>query len=179
MLFRSKKVLIKASTAVVRIYALSGEFIYEWPRATREHQWLTNPKHLPSGYNGYAEWNGAYFINKAMVVGPNTVEVIKRILVSRKYEAQTYRLCLGVLKFTKKYGNPTLEECCKQALRLNKFSYTFIKNTIPAIAGDITSKNNNERNKGGYVMTSTAADVNKLLSKSQKLVKQIWKEAKK
>lgn len=177
--FLHKKVLIKASTAVVRIYALSGEFIYEWPRATREHQWLTNPKHLPSGYNGYAEWNGAYFINKAMVVGPNTVEVIKRILVSRKYEAQTYRLCLGVLKFTKKYGNPTLEECCKQALRLNKFSYTFIKNTIPAIAGDITSKNNNERNKGGYVMTSTAADVNKLLSKSQKLVKQIWKEAKK
>ena len=33
-----------------------------------------------------------------MTVGPNTVEAVKRILASRKYEVQTYRMCQGVLR---------------------------------------------------------------------------------
>ena len=38
-------------------------------------------------------------------------------------------MCLGILNFTKKYSNKALEECCKQAIALNKQKYTFIKNT--------------------------------------------------
>jgi hypothetical protein len=44
------------------------------------------------------------FAKKAMTVGPNTVEVIKRILASRKFEVQTYRMCQEVLSFFQKYG---------------------------------------------------------------------------
>ena len=36
--FLHKKVSIKASSTVVRIYSLSGEFLYEWPRATRKQE---------------------------------------------------------------------------------------------------------------------------------------------
>lgn len=34
-----KKVSIKSTSSVVRIYSLAGEFICEWPRATRKGQW--------------------------------------------------------------------------------------------------------------------------------------------
>ena len=121
-----KKVSIKASPAVVRIYSLSGDLLYEWPRATRKGQWSTNPDHLPENYKGFTQWNGPYFIQKAALVGKNTETVIRTILQSRQYEVQTYRMCIGILNFTKKYSNKALEECCKQAIALNKPKYYII-----------------------------------------------------
>lgn len=75
-----KKVSIKASSTVVRIYSLAGEFLCEWPRATRKGQWSTNPDHLPDNYKGFTQWNGPYFIQKAQLVGKNTETVIRTIL---------------------------------------------------------------------------------------------------
>ena len=43
----------------------------------------------------------------------------------------------GYSELTKKYSNKTLEECCKQAVALNKQKYTFIKNTIAVVADDL------------------------------------------
>ena len=97
-----------------------------------------------------------------------------------EYEVQTYRQCVGVLGFAKKYGKKVLEECCRQALGLNKVTYTFIKNSIPAIAEELTdhtevSRRNEDKNKGAYVMSSASADINRLLAKSQSLVEQAQK----
>ena len=73
-----------------------------------------------------------------------------------------------------------LEECCRQALGLNKDTYTFIKNSVPAIAEELTnstdiSPRNEEKNKGAYVISSASADINRLLVKSQSLVEQAQK----
>ena len=111
-----------------------------------------------------------------MTIGPNTSEVIKRILASRKLEVQTYRMCQGVLSFSKKYSKQALEETCRQALELGKTTYTFIKNTIPVVADDLGAAGyntaaNDERNKGAFVMGADAMDINTLLSRSQKLAK--------
>lgn len=82
-------------------------------------------------------------------MGPNTVEVIQRILTSRKFELQTYRMCQGVLSFTRKYARQVLEETCKQALEYGKVTYTFVKNRIPVVAEDL-------RTSGGRTVTSNA-----------------------
>ena len=178
-----KKVSIKATSSIVRIYSLAGEFICEWPRATRKGQWSTDPEHLPENSKGFTQWNAEYFIKKASLVGEHTETVIRSILQSRKYEVQTYRMCLGILNFTKKYSNASLEECCRQAISLNKQKYTFIKNTIPVIAEDLgragysePSKNNDTR-RGGFVMSPDATDLNSLLSRSQRLADAQRKEA--
>jgi len=170
-----QRVSVSATADTVRIYSLQGGLIAVWPRATHKSQWMTDPKHLPANMRGTAEWNSAYFINRAMTVGPNTVEVIKRILTSRKLEIQTYRLCVGVLNFIGKYGKHVLEECCKNALHDGKVSYTYIKNTIALLAeengsGKYNNEINAERNKGAYVMDESAADLKHLLSKNQQLL---------
>ena len=169
-----KEVLIRASTSTVRIFSKEGEFICEWPRATSRSQWSTDPSHLPENYREISEWNGTYFTRRAMTIGPNTAEVIKRILSSRKLEVQTYRMCQGVLSFRKKYSKQALEETCRQALELGKTTYTFIKNTIPVVADDLGAAGynttaNDERNKGAFVMGADATDINTLLSRSQSL----------
>ena len=169
-----KEVLIRASTSTVRIFSKEGDFICEWPRATSRSQWSTDPRHLPENYKEISEWNGTYFTRRAMTIGPNTCEVIKRILVSRKLEVQTYRMCQGVLSFSRKYSKQALEEACRQALELGKTTYTFIKNTIPVVADELGAAGyntalNDERNKGAYVMGADAMDINTLLSRSQSL----------
>lgn len=171
-----KEVLIRASTTTVKIFSKEGDFICEWPRATSRSQWSTDPSHLPENYREISEWNGTYFTRRAMTIGPYTSEVIKRILASRKLEVQTYRMCQGVLNFSKKYSKQALEETCRQALELGKTTYTFIKNTIPVVADDLgvagyNTAANDERNKGAFVMGADAMDINTLLSRSQKLAK--------
>ena len=182
--FLHKKVSIKASSTVVRIYSLSGEFLCEWPRATRKGQWSTNPEHLPDNYKGFTQWNGPFFIQKAQLIGKNTETVIRTVLKSRLYEVQTYRMCLGILNFTKKYSNKALEECCKQAIALNKQKYTFIKNTISVVADDLgeagyryPSPSKKEPVRGGYVMPPEASSIDTLLSRSKALADQMREEA--
>ena len=177
-----KRVSVRATASTVRIYSLDGQFICEWPRATRKGQWQTDPKHLPANYSEYSEWNGTGFISKAMTVGPNTTAVIKEVLKSRNIEVQTYRMCTGILNFSRKYSKSILEECCTEAIALGKPTYTFVKNSISAIAEEHsdkaaeTSKLNEERNRGAFVMTSSVMDVDKLLSRSESLAKHAGKE---
>lgn len=178
-----KKVSIKASATVVRIYSLAGEFLCEWPRATRKGQWSTNPEHLPDNYKGFTQWNGPYFIQKAQLIGKNTETVIRTILRSRTYEVQTYRMCIGILNFTKKYSNRALEECCKQAIELNKQKYTFIKNTISVVADDLgeagyrySVPSKKAPARGGYVMSPEASSIDTLLSRSKALADHMREE---
>lgn len=171
-----KEVVIRASVSTVKIFSKEGNFLCQWPRATFKGQWSTDPNHLPANYREMAEWNGTYFARKAMTVGPNTGEVVKRILASRKLEVQTYRMCQGVLSFTRKYSEQALEEACRQALELNKVNYTFIKNSIPVVAETLGAEGyntglNDERNRGAFVMDSRAMELDRLLSRSQNLAK--------
>lgn len=169
-----KEVLIRASATTVKIFSKEGEFICEWPRAAVKSQWSTDPTHLPANFKEMSEWNGTYFTRKAMTVGSNTGEVIKHILASRKLDVQTYRMCQGVLSFTKKYSKQALEETCRQALELGKPNYSFIKNSIQLVAEDLgvagyNTAVNDERNKGAFVMGAESMDIERLLSRSQSL----------
>ena len=83
-------------------------------------------------------------------------------------------MCQGVLSFSRKYSKQALEETCRQALELEKTTYTNIKNTISVIANDLgpagyNTAMNEERNKGAFVMDSEAMDINTLLTRSQTL----------
>ena len=160
---------------------MKGELIVNWRRASRRGEWLTDPAHLPESYKQMSEWNATYFTRKAMTVGPNTVKVIEHILRSREHEVQTYRLCIGILNYTKKYSKLALEDCCKLAIDTNHISYSFIKNSIAAVAEEIGSagfntKLNEERNKGAFVMSPHAGDIDRLLSKSSKLAGEVRDE---
>ena len=106
----------------------------------------------------------------------STETVIRTVLKSRLYEVQTYRMCLGILNFTKKYSNKALEECCKQASALNKQKYTFIKNTISVVADDLgeagyrpSSPSKKELVRSGYVMSPEASSIDTLLTRSKAL----------
>ena len=173
--------MVAATASTVNIYSMKGELIVSWRRAAHRGEWLTDPSHLPESYKQMSEWNAAYFIRRAMTVGPNTVKVIEHILRSREHEVQTYRLCLGILSYTKKYSKLALEDCCRLAIETNHISYSFIKNSIAAVAEEIgtagfNTKLNEERNKGAFVMSPHAGDIERLLKRSSKLAGEVRDE---
>lgn len=90
-------------------------------------------------------------------------------------------MCLGILNFTKKYSNKALEECCNQAIALNKQKYTFIKNTISVVADDLgeagyrhSGSSKSEPVRRGYVMPPEASSIDTLLSRSKALLKNAY-----
>ena len=175
--FLHKKVIIRATASIVKIFSIEGELLAEWPRASSKGEWHTNPEHLPKHYKDFSEWDSTYFIRKASTVGSNTTELIKKILKSRKLEVQTYRLCAGVLGFTKKYSHTALEECCSRALAAKRPTYTYIKNTIGAVAEELgidgyNTDENKKRNESSYIMDSSYSDMDKLLNRSRTLAEQ-------
>lgn len=175
--YAHKSVLIMATTGTVTITSRSGEVLCEWPRAHSKGLWQTNPDHLPAGYKGTLEWNGPYFRQKAAAVGPYTSRVIEGALSSRKYEVQTYRQCVGILGYAKKYNKKTLEECCRQAVESGRVSYTFIRNSIPGVAAETmdtadTARINEEKNQGAFLRSAEASNLNRLLARSRNLMKQ-------
>lgn len=114
-----------------------------------------------------------------MTVSPNTVKVIEYIL--RSHEVQTYCLCIGILNYTKKYSKLALEDCCKLVIDTNHISYSFIKNSIAAVAEEIedvgfNTKFNEEHNKGALIMNPHAGDIDRLLSKNSKLAGEMHDE---
>ena len=122
-------------------------------------------------------WNGPYFIEKAMAVGPNTVAVIKTVLGSKKLEVQTYRTCVGILQYKDRYNSAVLEECCTRAMRANRPYYSYIKNTVTQVAEELkvspTSKAGEEKaipQKGGITRAPKASELDTLLSKSKDLL---------
>ncbi len=169
-----QQVIVAATDSIVRISTRQGKPLAEWPRAQYKGQWFTDPNHLPANFKEMAEWNSAFFIRRAMTIGPHTTEVIKRILKCRKLEVQTYRMCQGVLSFSNKYSKEALERTCESALSNDKVTYTTIKNTIAAFAEELgkngyNSRINDERNKGAFVMDSEASEISTLLSRSETL----------
>jgi len=169
-----KQVVIAATDKTIRISSLQGTLLVEWPRAKSKGQWSTDPSHLPAHFREMTEWNAGTFISKAMTIGPNTTEVIRRVLKSRPIEVQTYRMCQGILSFTRKYSKEALEECCGRALESGKTTYTTIKNTLPAFAEQLgkdgyNTHANEEKNRGAFVMGSAASDIETLLNRSMNL----------
>ena len=172
--FLHQKVVIRATVSEVSIFSLSGDLIVKWPRAYKKGEWQTNPEHLPHNYRDFSEWNGTYFIRRAATVGINTTELIKQVLKSRKLEVQTYRLCIGILGFMKKYSRAALEECCRRALETQRPTYTYIKNSIASVAEELgidgyNTEKNKQRNEGAYVMDASYSDMEKLLDRSRAL----------
>ena len=49
---------------------------------------------------------------------------------SRIHEEQAYKSCMGVINFSRTYGNARLEKACHKAFSLNSVTYSTLKNIL-------------------------------------------------
>lgn len=127
-----KTVTAVYDTDMVEIY-FQFQRIAIHKRSYKQHGHTTLHEHMPQGHQHYAErrgWTADYFLQRAALVGTNTLQYIQHMLAGKQFTEQTYNGCLGVLRLGNHYGNDRLEAACSRALTGGLFNYRTIDNIL-------------------------------------------------
>lgn len=127
-----KTVQIVYDTDDVEIYLNLVRIAYH-RRDYHRNGHTTLMEHMPAHHRFIASikgWDPDYFLEKATRVGPETHQVISKILAQKRLVEQTYNSCQGIFRLAKTYGDDRLEAACKRALRGYKTTYTMVKEIL-------------------------------------------------
>lgn len=111
-----KKVKACIENGVLSVF-LKEECIAVHTVIEKEYQYSTNPEHMPPAHKAQYNWNAAFIIKKAGEIGPNTLELIKKIISQKRFPEQGYRPAMGILRLAKTYGCERLEAATGIALQ--------------------------------------------------------------
>ncbi len=126
--YLKKKLEIRAGANKIYVYNEQGDLIRTHERSYTPKSWVVIPSDMPKEYSDFGSWNVPFFIARASAVGPETKELIQRMLERADYPVQAFRSCFGILRYSERYGKTALEACCRDAVRYGKCNY--ITNTI-------------------------------------------------
>lgn len=154
----SEEVRIKASADTVMILLPSGEEIARHPRGVFKGQRMTDPSHIPPMHQEILGWSGDSFRSEAMRIGNNTHALIDRILSSRQYEVQSYKICRGVLNLRNRVGARILEIAAGEALDSGIISYKGIKAIAETIGMDAEEPETTAREDDSHLFLTHSTD---------------------
>jgi len=133
----NKPCSIRATARMIEIY-ISSERVAAYQRNYNTFKrYTTLPEHMPEGHKAVSEWSSDRFLAWAEKTGPCTRELIKRILESREYPVQTYRACMGIMRFSKSYSDEIMENASREALERNACSYKYFSLVLKQVAQNV------------------------------------------
>jgi len=92
--------------------------------------YTTLSEHMPPAHRHQAEWSAERLLEWAKQIGAETEEIIAKVLQSRPYAPQAFRVCLGILSLSNRHGSLRLNRACRRALDFGAYSYTKIRNIL-------------------------------------------------
>jgi transposase len=136
--YYKQKVTIKATYSAIEVSnrrfaldRLTRVAIHERRYSGLRH--VTEKNHMPPHHQARHEakgFDGKRYRSWASSIGVNTFFALDSMLKEREIEQTAYRSCMGVLQFSRKYGNARLEMACSKARRLGSISYNVICNIL-------------------------------------------------
>lgn len=127
--YKGKKVNVIYTENNVEIF-FDNERIAFHKRNKQPGKYSTTPEHMPPKHRYIYEWNSERFLNWAEKIGNEVRQVVDEILKSKPHPEQAYKVCMGILSFSKKYGDTELNAACSRAVNFRIFSYKAIKNIL-------------------------------------------------
>jgi len=127
--FTGMYVEVQYNQEVVEIF-YNHERIALHKRSHKAGHYTTISDHMPSTHRAYGQWSPEYFENRAVQVGPCTLEYIRRLIAQYSYPEIAYKQSHGILSFVKSYNKERLEGACKRALEYQRASYHTIANIL-------------------------------------------------
>ena len=126
---KGKRVTVIYTATSVEIYHKNIRIAFH-QRDRTVNGYATLKEHMPPQHQFYDGWSPQRFINWGKEIGSETQIMIEKILESRKFPEQAYKVCLGILNLSKKHGNQRLNLACMRALQFNCYSYKSVKNIL-------------------------------------------------
>lgn len=121
-----KHVEVRATRDIVEVFH-DARRIASHPRSRIGGRHTTEPAHMPRNHRAHAEWTPERFIRWAADIGPNTAQVIEKVLDGRVHPQQAFRACLGILRLAKRTSPERLEAACQRAMARGVVRYRSIK----------------------------------------------------
>ncbi len=87
-------------------------------------------EHMPKSHREYLEWTPSRIVSWAGRTGPETAQLVERIMAARAHPEQGYRACLGVLRLGRAYGEERLEAASARAMAIGSCSYKTVKTIL-------------------------------------------------
>ncbi|RMG74537.1 MAG: IS21 family transposase [Nitrospirae bacterium] len=144
---------IRATDRTIEVYH-RGQRVAVHLRDDTPGGYTTVDEHMPQSHKrvkitpeGLLRW--------ASRIGPSSVEVVERVLNSKRHIEQAYKVCTGILKLEESYGKEALEKACSTAIDYEIVSYRHIKNILKtgmSLSEDSmkTTEHENLRGSGYY-----------------------------
>jgi len=118
---------IRATSSRVELYC-HHERIATHPRATRKGEWSTLPDHLPPTKLQGLLVHPQLIRARARTIGPNTEEVIERLLGDRPLDR--LRTAQAILRLGEREGAERLEAACRRSIAYDEIRYATIKGIL-------------------------------------------------
>lgn len=105
----------------------------------------TEPLHMPSEHQHFAQWNIEQDLQWALAVGINTHAFLQIVFSKAPHRDFSYRWANSIKSLSREYGNQRLESACKRALELGatatKNVRSILKNNLDQhLANTVTSQ---------------------------------------
>jgi len=149
---------VRATAKAIEIY-LGHERIAAHPRNYNTFKrYTTLPEHMPEEHKAVTGWSNDRFLSWAEKIGPNTRELIQRVLDSREYSVQTYRSCMGIMRLAKDIPKEIMEKASREALDRQIYSYKYFNIILKQTAAKVKEehaekiiKHDNVRGSSSYI----------------------------
>lgn len=128
-----QRVTIRTTATTIEIFDSNRVRIASHPRRHSGMRYVTDPDHMPERHRRHLEarqFDGHRYRAWANSIGPNTAQVINRMLDACQVEEQAYKSCMGLLQLSKRHGDERLDAACLRALSLNSCNYTTVANIL-------------------------------------------------
>jgi len=126
---RGKRIKIIYADSYVEIYHNEIRIAFH-KRVRNLNKYTTTPEHMPPSHRFYHDWSPGKMIEWAEKKGFFVRKLVEHLLESGKYPEQTYKMCLGVINLSKKYGDGRVDRACKRALEFHYYSYKAVLNIL-------------------------------------------------
>jgi transposase len=100
------------------------------PRCHKPYKASTLPEHRPRSHQAHLEWPPSRIIQWAATIGPNTAQVVEKILAAYSHPEMGYRSCLGIIRLSQRYSPSRMEAAAQRALATGAVRYKSIASIL-------------------------------------------------
>ena len=132
---------VRATARTIEIFVDNERIAAHIRNYDTYRRYTTLEEHMPDEHKAVYGWNSDRFMLWAYKTGPQTRDLVKKILDSEEYPVQSYRTCMGIMRLCKDYPLEIMEAASKAALERNIVSFKYFKIFVKQIASSLPNKN--------------------------------------
>jgi transposase len=99
-------------------------------RSPERGRFVTLPAHRPERHNAVIDLTHEKLMQRAMAIGPATMEVLSQQVQHRRHPEEALRASLGILRLAKDFSPEALEHAAERAVALGAYSYRALRGLI-------------------------------------------------